>query len=63
MKKQLIKTLSEVISADILIRLLIEKLREPKAKTTFEGFEVFYEKDETVKFSWSLEITRNDKRL
>ena len=60
MKKQLIKTLSEVISADILIRLLIEKLREPKAKTTFE---VFYEKDETVKFSWSLEITRNDKRL
>ncbi len=63
MKNWLIKIISRCISADILIRLLAEKQRTPEEKTEFQGFDIIFTENENIKFSWSLEITRNDKHL
>ena len=63
MKNWLIKIISRCISLDILIRLLAEKQRTPREKAEFQGFDIIFAENENIKFSWSLEITRNDKYL
>lgn len=63
MKNWLIKIISGCISADILICLLAEKQRTSGEKTEVQGFDIIFAENENIKFSWSLEITRNDKYL
>lgn len=63
MKNWLIKIISRCISGDILIRLLAEKQRTPEKKKELQGFDIIFAENENIKFSWLLEITRNDKYL
>lgn len=58
-----IKKISKLLSEDVIFGLLIEKLRKPSVDTELEGFEVYLSEKENIKFSWSLEISRNDKHL
>lgn len=58
-----IKKISKLLSEDVIFELLIEKLRKPSVDTELEGFEVYLSEKENIKFSWSLEISRNDKHL
>lgn len=59
----ILKSLIKIISEDVLIDLLVEKLRKSTAKTELEGFYTILSENENIKFSWSLEISHNDKHL
>lgn len=58
-----IKKVSKLIPEDVIFGLLIEKLKKPSADTELEGFDIYLSKKENIKFSWKLEISRNDKHL